>query len=203
MSIRAAVKTGPGRPLELWEIPEPLVEPDRAAARSGAIVAIGDPASRLELARAMGADVALSRAGEPEGARKAAVLELTGGRGVDVGIECAGQPEAVAEGLRLLRDGGTYVIAGHYTDTGSITLNPHIDVNRKHAEVRGNWGLEFGHLHRALLLLARHRDQLPFARVIGRRYGLEDAGQALADLESLSVTKAIIAPHERATKGPA
>ncbi len=170
---------------------------------AGVIIAIGDPAARRELARAMGADVALPLAGESEESRAAAVRELTGGRGADVGIECAGQPEAVAEGLRLLRDGGTYVIAGHYTDTGGVTINPHVDINRKHAEVRGNWGLEFGHLHRALLLLARHRDRLPFARVIGRRYGLDEAGKALADVESLSVTKAIIAPHARATEGPA
>ncbi len=39
--------------------------------------------------------------------------------------------------------------------------------------------------------------------MIGRRYGLEEAGQALADVESLSVTKAVIAPHDRATKGKA
>jgi L-iditol 2-dehydrogenase len=168
---------------------------------AGTLVAIGDPEARLELARAMGADVALSLAAESEGAREAAVRELTGGRGVDVGIECAGQPEAVAEGLSLLRDGGTYVIAGHYTDTGSTKLNPHTDINRKHADVRGSWGLEFGHLNRALLLLARHRDRLPFARVIGRRYRLEEAEQALADVESLSVTKAIITPQERATQG--
>jgi L-iditol 2-dehydrogenase len=145
---------------------------------AGRVIAIGDPKARLELARAMGADVALSVSADQAEAREATVRELTEGR----------------EGLRLLRDGGIYVIAGHYTDVGTATINPHIDINRKHAEVRGRWGLEFGHFYRSLKLLAKHRDRLPFARVIGGRYSLEEANQALRDVEALAVTKAIIAP---------
>jgi hypothetical protein len=48
---------------------------------------------------------------------------------------------------------------------------------------------------RALALLARHREQLPFAEVIGARYTLQDAGRALADVEALRVTKAVIMPN--------
>jgi L-iditol 2-dehydrogenase len=73
-------------------------------------------------------------------------------------------------------------------------LNPHEDINRKHAYIRGQWGTDLGHLYRALRTLARHHERLPFARVIGGRYGLADADQALADVEALRVTKAIIAP---------
>ena len=112
----------------------------------------------------------------------------------DVAIECAGNADAVPEGFKLLRDGGTYVIAGHYTDVGSISINPHIDINRKHADVRGRWGLDYGHLYRSLRLLARNHEKLPFARVIGGRYSLEDAGRALSDVAALKVTKAIIVP---------
>jgi hypothetical protein len=35
---------------------------------------------------------------------------------------------------------------------------------------------------------------LPFADIIGARYGLEEAGKALKDVEDLRVTKAIIDP---------
>jgi hypothetical protein len=45
---------------------------------------------------------------------------------------------------------------------------------------------------RALRVFARHRERLPFRDVIGGRYRLEDAGRALADVEALRVTKAII-----------
>lgn len=110
-------------------------------------------------------------------------------------IEAAGNPEAVAEGFELLRDGGTYVIAGHYTDLGPVAVNFHHAVNRKHADVRGQWGTEFHHLYRALRLLAKHRHRLPFRDVIGARYPIERAQEALADVEALRVTKAVIVPR--------
>ncbi|KPK82342.1 MAG: alcohol dehydrogenase [Gemmatimonas sp. SM23_52] len=163
---------------------------------AGVVAAIGDPADRLELARAFGADVVLSLSGDPPEKREARIRELTQGRGADVVIEAAGVPAAVPEGLRLLRDGGTYVIAGHYSDTGTALINPHLDINRKHAQVRGRWGSEFYHFQRALQLFGKHRDRLPFARVIGGRYPLEQAGAALADVEALAVTKAIITPNQ-------
>lgn len=167
----------------------------RGAAR---VIALGDPLSRLTLARRMGADSVLSVDDtEPED-RLHLVRGATGGRGADVIIEATGNPRAVEEGVSLVRDGGTYVVVGHYTDAGSATLNPHVDVNRKHLDIRGQWGTDFGHVARSLSLFARHRDRLPFAEIIGGRYGLDDTGQALADVEALRVTKAIIVPHTAA-----
>lgn len=161
---------------------------------AGLVISIGDPRARLDLARELGADVVLSVSDDQPEKREAAILELTDGRGVDVAIEAAGNPAALPEGLRLLRDGGTYVIAGHYTDVGTASINPHFDINRKHADVRGQWGTDLSHFHRALKTLARYHERLPFSRVIGRRYGLDEVDQALADVEALRVTKAIITP---------
>ena len=110
-------------------------------------------------------------------------------------IEATGNPAAIPEGLDLLRDGGTYVIAGHYTDTGSTTINPHVQINRKHADIRGQWGTDFRHVVRALTVLAKHRERLPFARVIGARFGLDQAQEALEDVAAMRVTKAIIEPN--------
>jgi threonine dehydrogenase-like Zn-dependent dehydrogenase len=159
------------------------------------VILIGAPAARLELARRFGVDELLPLDSTPPHEREAEIRSLTGGRGVDVAIEAAGNASAVPEGLRLLRDGGTYVIAGHYTDVGAVQLNMHTDVNRKHAQVRGQWGTDFTHVARALALFARHRDRLPFREIIGARYGLLDAGRALADVEALRVTKAVIMPN--------
>lgn len=164
---------------------------------AGTVVVIGAPQARLELARQLGADVVLSVKQETAETRASVIRDLTGGRGADVIIEASGNPKAIAEGLNLLRDGGTYVIGGHYTDGGSITINPHVHVNRKHADVRGQWGTDFRHIVRTLQLLAKYRDRLPFRRVIGARYGLEKAEQALSDVAKLKVTKAIIDPSLR------
>ena len=166
----------------------------------GPLVVIGDPDERLDLAVAMGADITLSLSRTSGHDRSASVADLTEGRGADVVIEASGNPAAIPEGFSLLRDGGTYVVAGHYTDAGPVSINPHLDINRKHATVKGRWGTELPHVSSALDLLAHHR--LPFARVIGGEYGLEETNQALADVERLAVTKAIIVPHrDRAISG--
>ncbi|MDX1577424.1 MAG: zinc-binding dehydrogenase [Gemmatimonadota bacterium] len=158
----------------------------------GPLIVIGDPAARLELAEAMGADAVFSVSDTAPGDRIEAVRDRTAGRGADVVIEASGNPAAVPEGFGLLRPGGRYVIAGHYTDAGPVAINPHADINRAHATVLGRWGTEERHVIRALELLARHRP--PFRRVIGAEYGLERAGEALADVAGLRVTKAIIVP---------
>lgn len=160
------------------------------------VIAIGDPAARLELARLFGATHTLPLAGLTTDDRAAAVRQATNGRGADVVIEATGNPAAVPEGLELLRDGGTCVIAGHYTDHGPVAINPHV-INRKHASVLGQWGTDFHHVTGAMTMLARHRQRIPIDRIIGRRYPLAAAGEALRDVERLAVTKAIIEPNAR------
>ncbi len=169
---------------------------------AGRVLAIGDPEDRLALASLLGADQTFSLAATSREERREAVLELTSGRGADVVIEAAGQPSAVEEGLKLLRDGGTYVVAGHYTDTGGVELNPHSELNRKHVELRGQWGTDLRHLVGAIRMLERWGDALPFERVIGREYGLDEVEEALRDVEALRVTKALVVPGVRSVDGP-
>jgi L-iditol 2-dehydrogenase len=162
---------------------------------AGTVLMIGAPEARLALGRDLGADVSFDLTSTDTAERRETILSLTAGRGVDVAIEATGNPDAIPEGLSLLRDGGTYVVAGHYTDAGEIALNPHVDFNRKHVDLRGQWGTELHHLVRALRLFSKNRDRLPFASVIGARYGLEQANEALDDLAGLRVTKAVIEPR--------
>ncbi len=162
---------------------------------AGLVIVIGAPRARLELATDLGADMVLALHDDSMEQRRERVHEVTTGRGADVVIEASGNPAAIPEGLDLLRAGGTYVVAGHYTDTGGVEINPHVDINRKHADVRGQWGTDFRHVVRALSLLAKHKNRLPFAKVIGGRYRLDQANEALKDVASLAVTKAIITPN--------
>lgn len=162
---------------------------------AGAVWMIGAPGARLRLGRDLGVDRELDLDATDVDERREAVLEHTRGRGVDVVIEATGNPAALPEGFGLVRDGGTYVVAGHYTDAGPVTFNPHLDLNRKHLNLLGQWGTEFHHVVGALTVFAANRERLPFARVIGGRYGLGEADAALRDVESLAVTKAIIVPE--------
>lgn len=158
------------------------------------VIVIGAPKSRLDLALTLGADVVLSIEDKTVQSRLEKVNELTNGRGADVIIEASGNPKALPEGFSLLRDGGTYVIAGHYTDAGPCEINPHTDITRKHANIRGQWDTDFNHVASALIMLGKHNNQYPFKNIIGSRYKLKDAQKALDDVAALRVTKAIIEP---------
>jgi L-iditol 2-dehydrogenase len=160
------------------------------------IVAIGAPAERLDLARRMGADEVLDITVTTAEQRLERVHALTHGEGTDVVMEAAGAASAVPEGLDLARDGGRYVIAGHYTDAGDTTINAHRQINRKHLEIRGCWGSEAGHFLRALSLLERYASRVPWREVGGRTYPLDKLNDALADAEAMRITKALVDPWQ-------
>lgn len=161
------------------------------------IIATGAPRDRLDLAVQMGADLALDITKTTAEERLARVLDATGGRGADIGIEASGSPRAVEEGLNLMRDGGRYVIAGHYTNAGPSSLNAHAQINRKHLEIRGCWGSEAGHFLRALTILERHAGRIPFRAIGARVYALDELNEALADAEAMRLPKALVDPRRR------
>jgi hypothetical protein len=86
------------------------------------------------------------------------------------------------------------VVVGQYTDVGTVEINPHWDLNRKHLEVRGCWGSDFSHFYRGVRVMARYGSQFPWDKMISAEYSLDQAGQALADVEGLKVVKALIRP---------
>lgn len=157
------------------------------------VIAIGDPQSRLDFARRMGATDVIGLDALPN-ERVEAVRRATGGHGVDVVIEAAGVPDAVPQALDLVRDGGRVVIAGQYTDAGDVRIHPHWQINRKHVDIRGCWGSDYSHVHRAVQIAARFADRVPWREMIGGRYGLADAAKALQAVERREVTKAVIVP---------
>lgn len=162
---------------------------------AGFVGIIGAPRLRLEAGMRFGADWTLDVSGTTEEERIRAVKDTTGGFGPDVVIEASGNPAAVREGMEMVRDGGRYIIVGQYTDNGTVEVNPHQHINRKHLEVRGCWGTDFTHVWRSMQVLSRFGGRMDWSQLISRRYSLEDAGTALRDVESLRVVKAIIDPQ--------
>jgi D-arabinose 1-dehydrogenase-like Zn-dependent alcohol dehydrogenase len=158
------------------------------------VIAIGAPAARLGLARAMGADHVFDLEDSSPAQRLEAVRALTYGEGADVVVEAAGAAAAIVEGLTLARDGGRYVIAGHYTDAGPSAVNAHQHINRKHLEIRGCWGSEPGHFLRALTFLERHAAVVPWRSIGTQTYPLGRVNDALADAEAMRITKALVDP---------
>jgi threonine dehydrogenase-like Zn-dependent dehydrogenase len=161
---------------------------------ASSVFVISAPKARLALARAMGADEVFDLDQTTAEERLERVRARTHGEGVDVAIEAAGSPRAVEEGLTLVRDGGRYIVAGHYTDAGSSAINAHQDINRKHLEIRGCWGSEPGHFLRALTFLERYASTIPWRDIGGGTYPLGQLNDALADAEAMRITKALVDP---------
>src|SRR5687767_1258609 len=159
------------------------------------VLCTGAPAARLAAAREMGAAATLDVERHTPEERAAWVLAETEGRGADVCIEATGAPGAVVEAMRYARDAGTVVVVGQYTDHGETAFNPHLDLNRKHLDVRGCWGSDYSHFHRGARLMADDARSGPWARLSLDTYGLARAGEALAEVAAGRVVKALISPR--------
>ena len=161
------------------------------------VLCIGAPQSRLEAASLIGASDVLNFEENTDQERLDWILERTNGRGADVTIEATGAPDAVVQAMRFTRDAGRVVIVGQYTDHGVTSFNPHLDLNKKHLDVRGCWGSDFSHFYRGVQIVSdpdRAKPWIAFGRKLSR-YSLTQANEALADVANGSVLKALITPH--------
>lgn len=141
--------------------------------------------ARLELARAFGADHALSLAEVTTPERRIeAVMELTHGFGADVVADFVGYPEAIPEGIKMLRGGGCYL------EVGSIAPGNFFSYDAT-ALVRGNarlvavsnyspWALA-----RALAFLRRNLARFPFERIVSHVFPLERISEAFRSADWL------------------
>jgi threonine dehydrogenase-like Zn-dependent dehydrogenase len=167
------------------------------AKKAGAakVIVLGAPKHRLEMALRFGADHVIDiEQCKMASARIAAVRELTvGGHGADAVLECVGAPAVVVEGMEMCRDGGKYLILGHYCDAGTVAWNPHV-VTRKQLQVIGSWSSEPRHMQTALEFLRTTAKEFPFAEMVSHRFTLDQANEALETSASGKANKSVIVP---------
>lgn len=162
------------------------------------VLCIGAPQHRLEAASQVGATDVLNFESDSERERLDWVLERTNGRGADVTIEATGAPDAVVQAMRFTRDAGRVVIVGQYTDHSETSFNPHLDLNKKHLDVRGCWGSDFSHFCRGVQIVSDTNRRRPWEMLRTKMsgYGLDQANAALTDVREARVLKALIQPAE-------
>jgi threonine dehydrogenase-like Zn-dependent dehydrogenase len=157
------------------------------------LVVVGAPDARLEVARAWGADLTISIEEHPDAERRRElVLDVTGGRGADVVLELSGARTAFAEGLQLAAPGGRYVVVG--TIGGPEQPVPAHLITAKALSVYGSLSAEIGAYYKALDFLRRYRDRFDWDLMIGGRYPLERAGEALERMRTFEEIKAVVVP---------
>lgn len=166
------------------------------AKSSGALttVVIGGPAPRLELAQAFGADYTINIEDFADSAaRLNQVKQLTKGFGADAVIECVGSPSVVPEGFEMCRDGGKYLVLGHYGDAGATPINPHV-ITRKQLTVYGSWASEPRHMAAAIEFLRKQGERFPFDRLVSHRFPLDRAFEGLQTTAQWASSKSVIVP---------
>lgn len=155
-----------------------------AAKESGAhkVIVVGAPASRLDLALHLGADatIDIEQVGDPAARAGLVRAQTRLDLGADLVVECTGVPASLPEGLDMLRRGGSYVVAGHFTDRGDVQLNPFKHVNNLHASIHGSWGAEAAHFIQALPILESGRYDT--ASIVSHRVPLARATEVCAAL---------------------
>lgn len=157
-------------------------------------IVIGSPSARLELGQTFGADYTINiEEFTDSAARLDEVKRLTKGFGADAVIECVGSPSVVPEGFEMCRDGGKYLVLGHYGDAGTVPINPHV-ITRKQLTIYGSWASEPRHMASAIEFLRKQGERFPFDRLISHSFPLERAFEALQTTAQWASSKSVIVP---------
>ena len=93
----------------------------------------------------------------------------------------------------MCRDGGKYLVLGHYCDAGTVAFNPQV-ITRKQLQVFGSWSSEPRHLEAALEFLQANPKVFPFAETVTHRFPLERAHEALMATANWLSAKSVIVP---------
>ncbi|TEB04448.1 5-exo-hydroxycamphor dehydrogenase [Pelotomaculum schinkii] len=162
------------------------------AAGASAVYAIDGVKSRIDMSYKFGVDevIDFNEYKTPE-ERLARVNKLTNGMGCDVVIELAGVPAVFQEAINLTRRGGKLIELGHYTDVGTIPINPQV-ISFREIEIVGLWAYAAPELGTAISLIQQTMDRFPYADLITHRYHIDEADQALKEARDRNCIKSVI-----------
>lgn len=158
------------------------------------VIVMDGVASRLEQAKAFGADEVIAMEDYPTvEARVEKVLALTNGRGVDVALEVAGVPQAFSEGVEHVRAGGRYIVIGNISPGQTVAFDPGY-LTRKSVKIIPVLRYNPWYLKKALDFLARNVDRYPFETLLDAQFTFEEIQAALDQSAARTVTRATIIP---------
>ena len=122
--------------------------------------------------------------------------DIVGGYGADLVMDCSGHPTAGPEGIEFLRDGGTYVEMGQFTDAGSIMTSWH-RICTKDLNVLGSWAFTANDLPLGVDMLYKARDKYPWRKMQTLfPFTVEGVKDAVAQAMAMKTVKSTIVPFE-------
>ena len=162
------------------------------------IIHVGGPTDfRIRMAKEFGADITINIAEVKAREERIQIVKdnTIKGMGADVVFECTGVPSAVTEGLDMLRISGSFVEIGHFTDVGTIPINPFLHLCNKNINLQGSWGAEIEQVVRGLSILGKR--EFPYEKLITHKLPLgrlneimmvPEKGYVIDGRESLKIT---------------
>jgi putative phosphonate catabolism associated alcohol dehydrogenase len=141
------------------------------------ILAIEPDERRRDQALRFGATAAVDSALPPDQILQI-VKGASDGRGADIGLELAGFPESIELGVRLLRTGGRFVLAGS-TFPGRPVRLPAQDLVRRMIRIEGVYNYSPEDLESALAFLSRVVNLHSFESLVGKSFHLSEANAAM------------------------
>jgi threonine 3-dehydrogenase len=158
------------------------------AAGASLVVATDTEPYRLELARTMGADLALD-ATDPDTERR--IVEATGGDGVEVVLEMSGAVPALHQALRVITRGGRISLLGIFN--GSVPLELSDQVIMQGLRLHGIFGRRVYDTWERTQALLRS-GALDVTPIITHRLDLAEWPKAFELLESRHAGKVVLHP---------
>lgn len=158
-----------------------------------AVITAGNNTKREQLVKRLGATHVYSLRQEPAEVITQKIRSLNDGMGADLVYEASGNPGAVPQGLELLRNRGTYLVPGQYSNSGTVEIAPQlITFNALHiigssqysvSDVKDYLGFlkENPHLHAVISELAD-------------TYKVEEVNQAMEELKAGKNVKTMLVP---------
>jgi len=165
------------------------------AGGAGQIIALDVIDERLELAEDFGATdvVNIGEYEDDEALIEAVQARTNGNVGADVVIEAAGIPSAVTQGIEMVRDGGSFVEAGHYAYNGEVDVNP-TRIVQKDLDIFGSLAYPPNQFETALSLLDQLQDDVPFDALFNYEATLSEAESAYERQASGEAYRATVRP---------
>ncbi len=168
------------------------------------VIVVDKLPERLEMARKLGADVTINLDEVPEAGERVRIVHghSTAGFGADVCLQCVGVPTAIPEGIDYLRPGGRFCEEGHFSDSGTVEINPCRHLCAKLITLVGSWSSTPDTFVQALNLMERH--DFSYGEMVTHRLPLErltESFRALAAdkiIDGRRVMKAAATPWDAA-----
>ncbi|MEO6579116.1 MAG: zinc-binding dehydrogenase, partial [Candidatus Limnocylindria bacterium] len=158
------------------------------AAGASLVIATDTEAYRLDLARAMGAELALDAS---DGDADERIMAATGGDGVDVVLEMSGSPRALAQGLRSVTRGGSISLLGIFGEPPQVDLSELVIM--KGLRLHGIFGRRIYDTWERTQALLRS-GALDVSPILTHRLGLADWERAFELIGSRHAGKVVLVP---------